>query len=203
MREISALDPEATYLVSDMTVKEDVERVVARTVDLFGGVDIAVSNVYPVRGNTFFNLTDDDFRADFEALVMSVVYLTRAVAPHMIKGGFGRLINVGSIVMKGPFRGQPHLPSSAFRPGVAGLNKSVAYELAPHGITVNNIGVGFIKTARQIDRYQTGDLTWDEIEAARVAKLGIPRAGSASRRRSARSRCSSPPRAPPTSPARR
>jgi 3-oxoacyl-[acyl-carrier protein] reductase len=171
---ISAEGGDVRYVIGDMTQKADIDRAVGVALDTFGQLDIAVSNVYPMRGNTFGNLSDDDFRADFEALIMSVVHLTRAVIPSMKERRFGRLVNIGSIVMKGPFRGLPHLPSNVFRPGVAGLNKSLAYELAPFGITVNNIATGFIRTSRQMDRYQTGDLSWDQIEAARVEKLQIP-----------------------------
>jgi 3-oxoacyl-[acyl-carrier protein] reductase len=173
--ELTSAGSDVRYAVADMAVKDQVERVVARTVQELGGLNIAVTNVYPLKSTPFSGTTDDDFRTDFEALLMSSVYVARAVSPHLIAAGYGRIINIGSISMKGPFRAFPaHLPSNSIRPAVAGLNKSLAYELAPHGITVNNIGVGFIKTSRFMDVFKDTGKTAEEIEAEKVQQLGIP-----------------------------
>lgn len=172
--ELAAQGADVWSAVGDMSDKASVERIVSETVERFGALNIAVTNVYPLRSGHFSETSDDDFRTDFEALLMSSVYMARTASPHMVASGYGRIVNIGSISMKGPFRVFAHLPSNAIRPAVAGLNKSIAYDLAPHGVTVNNIGVGFIKTTRFMDVFKGSGKSPDEIEDEKVMQFGIP-----------------------------
>lgn len=164
--------------VADMTRQQDISRVVNLAVGEFGQVDIAVSNVYPVNVDGFEAATDEQFLEEFRTMVMSVVHLTRAVLPHMKSRRTGRLINIGSVAMKGPTYGFAQILSHVTRPAVVGLNKSLANELGRYDITVNNIAVGSIKTERARESFQrrTGQTaeSFDELEAGRVAELGIP-----------------------------
>lgn len=165
-------------VVADMTKKDDVERAVAAGRSRFGRIDIAVSNVYPTHTKGFDTTGDDDFKHEFETLVMSVIYLTRAVLPDMKTHRGGRLINIGSLTMKGPVRGVPFILSDVMRPGVVGLNKSLSHELGSFGITVNNIAVGWTRTERFRQSYErrtksTG-MSWQELEAKSAQELHIP-----------------------------
>src|SRR5690606_20124041 len=94
-------------VAADLTDRADVERAVAFARDTFGSPDIVVTNVHLGDGGadgegTFDTLTDEDYMQAFQHLTMSVVYLTRAVIPHMKAQGWGRLINVGSGAAKEP-----------------------------------------------------------------------------------------------------
>lgn len=176
--EIEASGGRAAAVVADMTRKEDVERAVAIALSTFGRIDIAVSNVYPTHTKGFDTTADDDFRREFDRLVMSVIYLTRAVLPDMKTRGSGRLINIGSLAMKGPVRGIPFILSDIMRPGVAGFHKGLSYEVGKLGITVNNIAVGFTKTDRFKESFQrrtdSNGLGWQELEAKAAHELQIP-----------------------------
>jgi len=176
--EIEDAGGRAMSVVADMTKASDISRTIDRATSSFGSVDIAVANVYPTHRSRFEDASDDDFAGEFQAMVMSVVHLTRAVLPGMRSRRSGRLINIGSVTMKGPTFGFPMILSHVLRPAVVGLNKSLANELGEYGITVNNIAVGSIKTERARESYQarTGSVasTYDDLERARVAELAIP-----------------------------
>lgn len=176
--EIRAAGGDVRTVTADMTDEADINRVARLALDDFGRIDIAVSNVYPINVDGFEATTDSLFVEEFRTMVMSVVHLTRAVLPDMKRRATGRLINIGSVAMKGPTFGFPQILSHVTRPAVVGLNKSLANELGQYGITVNNIAVGSIKTERARESFQrrTGQTaeSFDELEAGRVAELGIP-----------------------------
>ncbi len=176
--ELAASGAEAMPVVADMTAADDISRAVAETRDAFGDVDIAMSNVYPLHKATLDVTSDEDFVQEFESMVLSVVRLARAVVPAMRRRRFGRLVNIGSVTMKGPTFGFPMLLSNVMRPAVVGLDKALSHELGADGITVNNIAVGSIKTERARDSYQRrtqqAATSFEELERARVAELAIP-----------------------------
>ncbi|MGW6522866.1 SDR family oxidoreductase [Streptomyces sp. NPDC054962] len=165
-------------VTADMTAPADIARVVDVAMAEFGQVDIVVSNVHPLHRQGFDAASDTDFTSEFESMVMSIVRLVRAVLPQMKDRQSGRLINIGSVTMKGPTFGFPMILSHVMRPAAVGLNKSLANELGTYGITVNNIAVGSIKTERARDAYaeRTGSSadSYAELEKARVAELAIP-----------------------------
>ena len=178
VRDCATLSGRVLPFTADMTQESEIQRAVDLATTTWGTVDIAVSNVYPQSTQGFESATDAQFLEEFRTMVMSVVHLTRSVLPHMRAQRGGRLINIGSVTMKGPTYGFPAILSHVTRPAVVGLNKSLANELGESGITVNNIAVGSIKTERARDAFQerTGQdaASFDQLERARVAELSIP-----------------------------
>jgi 3-oxoacyl-[acyl-carrier protein] reductase len=158
----------ALGVAADMTTADGVARVVDAARDAFGPVDIAVSNVYPPHTYGFDVTSDDDFLDAYQAIVMSIVHLARAVLPAMKQRGWGRLVNVGSFCMKEPHRELPLVLSNTVRPAALGLNKTLSHEVGPYGITVNTLGTGGFLTGRakeQHDRQLGRVLSWEEWEA--------------------------------------
>ena len=141
---------EAAGCSADMTTQDGIEAAVAAARETFDAPEIAISNVYGPTHGVFDETSDDDFREAYEHLVMSVVWLSRAVVPDMKKRRWGRLVNVGSICVKQPHRELPLLTANVTRVGVVGLHKSLSAELGPHGITVNTLATGGFLT----DRYR-------------------------------------------------
>ncbi|WP_261571086.1 SDR family oxidoreductase [Frankia gtarii] len=135
-------------VAADMTVAEEIERVVAGARERFGPPDIAVSNVHGPGPGDFFDLTGDDFARAFQEMTLSVVHLTRLVAPAMRERGWGRLVNIGSGAAKEPPPGLKHILANTVRASVVTLNRSLANEFGRDGVTVNTIGTGFIATDR-------------------------------------------------------
>jgi len=146
-------------IVCDLTQSDQIKSMVQSVVEKFGGVDILVANAGgPPRGK-FSEIADDQWQAAFELTFMSVVRLVRGVVPSMTARGGGRIITISSSSVKQPI---PNLlVSNALRPGVLGLLKTLAEELAPHNILVNNLSPGRINTERL-----------QENDAAQAAKTG-------------------------------
>jgi 3-oxoacyl-[acyl-carrier protein] reductase len=146
-------------VAADMTADDEVRRVVAEARERFGPADIAVSNVSghvidktaagPHAGH-FMDVPPEGYRQEFEQLFMSAWSLARAVIPDMKARGFGRILNIGSGVAREPTWELPHILPNAVRPAVAGLYRTLAVELSPFGITVNNILTGSIATDRNV-----------------------------------------------------
>lgn len=130
----------------DVTKPEAIANFVGTVVQRQGKVDILVNNAGGPPMGTFAEFEDSDWEDAFNLTFMSVVRFVHAVLPHMRKTGAGRIINVTSTSVKQPL--ESLLLSSAIRPAVIGLAKSLANEFAPDKILVNNICPGSIHTDR-------------------------------------------------------
>ena len=130
----------------DVTKPDAIASLVGTVVQRQGKIDILVNNAGGPPMGTFDDFEDEDWEGAFNLTFMSVVRFVRAVLPHMRKTGAGRIINVTSTSVKQPL--ESLLLSSAIRPAVIGLAKSLANELAADNILVNNICPGSIYTDR-------------------------------------------------------
>jgi 3-oxoacyl-[acyl-carrier protein] reductase len=140
---------EALGVAADVGRAEDTERVVKQALDRWGRVDILVTNAGGPPSGPVAGLTDAQWEAAVQTLLLSVVRLSRAVIPTMQKQRWGRILHVASFTVKHPL---PNLAlSNAVRLAVVGLAKTQAIELAPHNILVNTICPGPIATDRLID----------------------------------------------------
>lgn len=79
---------------------------------------------------------------------MSLVNISRKVQGHMREQSWGRIVNIGSIAMKQPHRKFPLITHNVTRAGQTAFNRTLADELAPHNITVNNLATGAIRTGK-------------------------------------------------------
>lgn len=166
---------------ANMTTQDGVDTAVSRARDVFGSPDIAVANVYGPTHGRFDDASTDDFREAYEHMVMSVVWLARAVVPDMKKKGWGRLVTVGSICAKEPHRGLPLVTANTTRVAAVGLNKTLSAELGSYGITVNTLATGGFLTDRLRSYFkQRADdegVPYDETHArpdVPVGRLGRP-----------------------------
>ena len=135
-----------SYHVGDISKRDDIEDLVKHANEELGGVDVMVYNTAPPKPGTFLELSDDDWEYGARLLLHSAVWLTRRVVDGMIKKGWGRLIYITSLTLKQPV--QNLVLSNVIRLSIMGLVKSLAGELAPHGITSNGIMQGHIFTER-------------------------------------------------------
>jgi 3-oxoacyl-[acyl-carrier protein] reductase len=164
---------DAVPLLADLTEDGACERVVAEAREAFGSLDILVSNAGGPKAARFAALSDADWEAAFRLTYMTTVRLIRAALPLMEKRGWGRVVTIGSLVTHEP-RGELTV-SSGLRTGLVALTKVLARDYARHGITVNLVGPGYTRTARQIElaaaRGATSGQTADEIFAATAAEI--------------------------------
>jgi 3-oxoacyl-[acyl-carrier protein] reductase len=134
---------------ADISTAAGVEQVVEATPSHFGRIDILVCNVGGPPPGTFFDFDDAAWERAFQQILMSVVRLCRRAAPDMRRRGWGRIITITSMAVKEP---RPDLIlSNVFRAGVTALVKSLANELAPFGILVNNVMPNAVLTDRMYE----------------------------------------------------
>ena len=133
-----ALGSSAGAVVVDVTEPESVERAASETIDTAGGIDILVNNAGIAGPNaTTWEYPVDEWRQVIDIDLNGVFYCCRAVVPHMIERGYGRIVNIASIAGK---EGNPNASAySAAKAGVIGLTKSLGKELADRDIAVNCI----------------------------------------------------------------
>jgi 3-oxoacyl-[acyl-carrier protein] reductase len=122
---------------------------VTRAIERFGRVDILVTNTGGPPPGPFESHGRDAWRNAVRQNLDSVVNLTRAVLPGMKSNGWGRIINVTSIAVKQPVDNL--ILSNSIRAAVTGFARTLANEVAPHGITVNNVMPGYTRTDRLED----------------------------------------------------
>jgi len=135
-------------LICDMALYDDIKAAVAAAAEAFGRLDIIVNNAGGPPTGVFETLDESYWQHAIQQNLLSAVRTTREALPHLRRGGSGRIINVASVAVKQPIDGL--MLSNATRLGVIGWAKTLSRELAPHGITVNNICPGNIATERLI-----------------------------------------------------
>ncbi len=150
----------AGHSAADVSRPADVKRVVAEAVAKLGGLDILVTNAGGPPTGPFENAGDGDWDVAYQLTLMSAVRMIRAALPALKASGRGRIVNLTGYGVKEPMTDL--VVSDAVRAGVTVMAKTIASDLAPFGITVNNIAPGPIMTDRLI-----------AIHAARAKSLGI------------------------------
>ena len=133
-------------VAADVSDPNDAARVVKAAFDEFGRVDILVTNSGGPPSAPFESLTPEMWDAAARLLLKSAVELTRAVLPGMKERRWGRILNVTSIAAKQPIEGL--MLSNSLRAAVIGFARTLANEVAPFGITVNNLLPGYTRTDR-------------------------------------------------------
>ena len=151
----------------------DAEAVLAlpkQAAEAMGAVDILVNNAGITRDNLFLRMSDDEWASVLEVNLTSTMRLCRGVLRGMMKSRWGRIVNITSVVGATGNPGQGNYAAS--KAGVVGMSKSLAYEVASRGVTVNCVAPGFIATA------MTEKLTDDQkakiLTAVPAGRMGEP-----------------------------
>ena len=161
----------ALAVQGDVTNPRDLKRLVKRTVDTFGGIDILVNNSGGPAPATAAGLGDEELGDALELLLFSAVRLTNLCLPHLRKSGRGRVVNIASSSVREPIPGLAL--SNAIRPGVVGWAKTLAREVGPDKVTVNTIAPGRIDTERLAEIY-VGRSREDDLKSIPLRRFGEP-----------------------------
>lgn len=137
---------EVLGISADLTEIADIESLYKESIETFGKIDILVNNVGGPPAGTFENLSRKNWEDANRLLLISVLDLTRLVLPQMKENSWGRILNITSIASKQPVENL--ILSNSLRAAVTGFAKTLADEVAPFGITVNNILPGYTRTER-------------------------------------------------------
>jgi 3-oxoacyl-[acyl-carrier protein] reductase len=133
-------------VTTDLASTEEIEKLYQAGMNEFGRIDILVTNAGGPPAVTFENLPREAWDKATNLLLNSVLDLTRLVLPDMKERGWGRILNITSIASKQPVSNL--ILSNSLRAAVSGFAKTLADEVAPFGITVNNILPGYTRTER-------------------------------------------------------
>lgn len=133
------------FFQADLTDREKVKELVAKCQEVYGQIDILVNNAGTIRRAPLLEYKADDWDAVMELNLNSMFFLSQEVAHLMVKQKSGKIINIASMLS---FQGGKFVPPyTASKHGVVGLTKAFTNELAEHGIQVNAIAPGYVKTA--------------------------------------------------------
>ncbi|MBN9524651.1 MAG: glucose 1-dehydrogenase [Alphaproteobacteria bacterium] len=141
---IETLGRRAVAIAADVTDRASVAAMAEKAASAFGRVDILLNNAGTTSPKDLFSLTDEDWHGVMDTSATGTFLCVQAIAPAMIAAGSGRIINMGSILsLRGMAR---RVAYAAAKGAVANLTRALAFELGPHGITVNALGPTVIET---------------------------------------------------------
>ncbi|MBT8455902.1 MAG: 3-oxoacyl-[acyl-carrier-protein] reductase [Alphaproteobacteria bacterium] len=164
------LGERAHVLPCNLSDFEAVEALPKQAAEAMGAVDILVNNAGITRDNLFMRMSDEEWQSVLDVNLTATMKLCKGVMRGMMKARWGRIVNISSVVGATGNPGQANYAAS--KAGMVGMSKSLAYEVASRGITVNAVAPGFITTA------MTDKLT-DDQKAAILAQVPAGRMGEA------------------------
>ncbi|RZW05326.1 MAG: 3-oxoacyl-[acyl-carrier-protein] reductase [Rhodobacteraceae bacterium] len=164
------LGERAHVLPCDLSDAAAVTDLPKRAGDAMGAVDILVNNAGITRDNLFMRMSEEEWDSVLNVNLKSAMLLSKGVMRGMMKARWGRIVNISSVVGATGNPGQANYAAS--KAGLVGMSKSLAYEVASRGITVNCVAPGFITTA------MTDKLTEDQ-KTAILAQVPAGRMGEA------------------------
>ncbi len=162
---------QAHCVIADITKAADVQRLVDETVATFGGVHVLVNNAGMPRDKYLVKMTEEDWELVMNVMLKGAFLVTRAVMPHLIAQGWGRVINISSRAHLG---NPTQANYSAAKAGLIGMAKALAQEEGRYGITVNCVAPGFMETemVQALPTYET--IKERAINAQPIKRVGRP-----------------------------
>ena len=156
-------------LPCDLSDEDEVTALPKQANEAMGSVDILINNAGVTRDNLLMRMSDDEWASVLAINLTSTMRLCKGVLRGMMKARWGRIVNISSIVGATGNPGQANYAAS--KAGLVAMSKSLAYEVATRGITVNCLAPGFIATAmteKLTDEQKNGILT--QIPTGRMGK---------------------------------
>jgi 3-oxoacyl-[acyl-carrier protein] reductase len=161
VREITDRGGRALAYAADVSDFETVRAMIASIVTDFGGLNIVVNNAGLALRNRFVDTKPEEWKRQIDVCLYGAIHVSQAAAPHLEKGGNGRII---AMVGDSSRVGESGLAIvAAARAGVIGLIKSIARELGRSGVTANTISLGLVETAH--------DRSWVDANREKLTKF--------------------------------
>jgi 3-oxoacyl-[acyl-carrier protein] reductase len=158
---------------ADVSDPADVRDFVARAAETLGGVDCLVNNAGRAHPGGFEALTDEDWHADLDVKLFSLIRCCREVLPHLRAAGGGRIVNISAIY--GRYPDPAFFATSVNRAAGLAFTKTFAIEVARDNVLVNSVNIGFVVTPQwdTIHRRRAPELEREEF-FARLAAQEVP-----------------------------
>ncbi|WP_299144992.1 3-oxoacyl-[acyl-carrier-protein] reductase [uncultured Tateyamaria sp.] len=163
------LGERAHVLPCNLSDGDAVDALPRQAAEAMGAVDVLVNNAGITRDNLFMRMSEEEWASVLNVNLTSTFKLCKGVMRGMMKARWGRIVNISSVVGATGNPGQANYAAS--KAGMIGMSKSLAYEVASRGITVNAVAPGFIATAmtdKLTDDQKTGIM--GQIPAGRMGE---------------------------------
>ena len=161
VEEIRSAGGIAIAVGGNIAEKESAVAMIDQAVEAHGTIEILINNAGVIKDSLLMRMKDEQFEYTMQVNMFGTYYCTHKVIPGMVKGRWGRIVNVSSVVgMRGNI-GQSNY--SASKAAVFGFTQSIAKEVATRGITANVVAPGYITTATSADiseKQRDTVLTW-------------------------------------------
>jgi len=175
VEEIQKMGHNALSVRADVSQKDEVEKMVAETVEKFGKIDILVNNAGIAVFKPFGQLTEEDWDKTLAVNLKSQFLCIKAVAPIMEKQKWGRIVNIASIASGGVGVGFLNLAHyCASKGGVVALTEELAMEFSPKGININAVAPGVIDTDMTTDFKNDSKMMAGLMARIHKRRLGKP-----------------------------
>ena len=162
---------QAEAIAADVTVKQDVERLVRQAAEALGGLDVLINNAGDYPRAPLLEMSEDAWDEVIRSNLRSVYLCTQQAATQMIaQGTAGAIVNIASIEAENPAAHHSHY--NAAKGGVIMHTRAAAYELAPHGIRVNAVSPGLIWQPGLDEDWPEGMARWKK--RAPLRRVGYP-----------------------------
>ena len=163
---------------ADVTDPAAVKDFIEGSVAAFGGLDVLVNNAGRAHPGTFETLTDEDWQADLDVKLFSMIRCSRAALPHLRARGGGRIVNINAVFGKYP--DPAFFATSVNRAACLSFTKALAIELAPDGILVNSVNIGYVETPQweRIHERRAPGLSREEFLRRTAADVPLGRFGT-------------------------
>jgi 3-oxoacyl-[acyl-carrier protein] reductase len=161
----------AHCVVADITNAADVQRLVGETIATFGGAHILVNNAGFPRDKYLVKMTEEDWTLVMDVMLKGAFLACKAVMPHLIEQGWGRIVNISS---RAHFGNATQANYAAAKAGLIGMAKALAIEEGRYGITVNCVAPGFMETemVQALPTYET--IKERAVAAQPIKRVGKP-----------------------------
>jgi glucose 1-dehydrogenase len=163
--EILKFNVRSDSVQADLAGLEAPEKIFAKSKELFGSVDILVLNASVQIRKKWQDISPEEFELQVNVNMRSSLILMQKFIPHMQKQRWGKILTIGSVQQKRPHPDM--LVYSASKTAISNMVKSLAVQLAPFGININNLAPGIIDTGRNRD-------VLNDPEYSKKAKSKIP-----------------------------
>ncbi|MBU2546238.1 MAG: 3-oxoacyl-ACP reductase FabG [Gammaproteobacteria bacterium] len=157
-------------VLMDVTKKDSIEETIQSIQSKSGSIEILINNAGITSDNLMLRMKDEEWERVIAVNLDSIYRVTKACLKDMVKARWGRVVSISSVVGVAGNPGQANYAAS--KAGMIGFSKSLAYEVASRGVTVNCIAPGFI------DSPMTQRLT-DDQKAAILSRIPMGRLGTA------------------------
>ncbi len=171
-QEVRVYGTEVLPIAGDLSISDDREKIIDATLKTYSSIDILVTNTGGPPSGRFEDLSAEQWDQTYQLLLASATHLIRGFLPGMKDKKWGRIVAITSQAVKQPVGNL--ILSNSVRASVVGLMKTLASELGPYNITVNNVMPGYTQTSRLTQLIEKNPSFSSATEEIPLGRFGDP-----------------------------